>query len=204
MGVVMPAQVTTRAQVNGYRFLIRRLEHALIRADSRMIHDPMRGQIRSLLVGLVIAILITGAAGVLAFFKPSPNIGNAQILLSTSNGGLYVRIGDRLHPVLNLASARLITGKPDAPKSVSDKWLNQLPRGPMVGIIGAPNSIHGGADMRMSAWTVCDTVQTPDVSKSVGLASVQTTVIAGDLTLNDDMRKASPAQMLLVRSGDTV
>lgn len=200
----MPAQVTTRAQVNGYRFLIRRLEHALIRADSRMIHDPMRGQIRSLLVGLVIAILITGAAGVLAFFKPSPNIGNAQILLSASNGGLYVRIGDRLHPVLNLASARLITGKPDAPKSVSDKWLNQLPRGPMVGIIGAPNSIHAGADMRTSVWTACDSVATPDVAKSVGVASVQTTVVAGDLTLDADIRKATPAQMLLVRSGDAV
>ncbi|WP_232007934.1 type VII secretion protein EccB [Mycobacterium gordonae] len=196
--------MTTRAQVNGYRFLIRRLEHALIRADSRMIHDPMRGQIRSLLVGLVIAILITGAAGVLAFFKPSPNIGNAQILLSASNGGLYVRIGDRLHPVLNLASARLITGKPDAPKSVSDKWLNQLPRGPMVGIIGAPNSIHAGADMRTSVWTACDSVATPDVAKSVGVASVQTTVVAGDLTLDDDIRKATPAQMLLVRSGDAV
>ncbi|PJE07766.1 MAG: type VII secretion protein EccB [Mycobacterium sp.] len=200
----MPAQVTTRAQVNGYRFLIRRLEHALIRADSRMIHDPMRGQIRSLLVGLVIAILITGAAGVLAFFKPSPNIGNAQILLSASNGGLYVRIGDRLHPVLNLASARLITGKPDAPKSVSDKWLNQLPRGPMVGIIGAPNSIHAGADMRTSVWTACDSVATPDVAKSVGVASVQTTVVAGDLTLDEDIRKATPAQMLLVRSSDAV
>lgn len=199
----MPAQVTTRAQVNGYRFLIRRLEHALIRADSRMIHDPMRGQIRSLLVGLVIAVLITGAAGVLAFFKPSPNIGNAQILLS-NNGGLYVRIGDRLHPVLNLASARLITGKPDAAKSVSDKWLDKLPRGPRVGIIGAPNGIHAGADLRTSLWTVCDSVTTPDVSKNVGLASVQTTVIAGDLTLNDDIRRASAAQMLLVRSGDTV
>lgn len=200
----MPAQVTTRAQVNGYRFLIRRLEHALIRADSRMIHDPMRGQMRSLLVGLVIAVLITGAAGVLAFFKPSPNIGNAQILLSTSNGGLYVRIGDRLHPVLNLASARLITGKPDAPKSVSDKWLNQLPRGAMVGIIGAPNSIRGGADMRSSRWTVCDDVQTPDVARSIGTASVQTTVVAGGLTLGDDIRAASDAQMLLVRSGEAV
>ena len=52
----MPAQVTTRAQVNGYRFLIRRLEHALIRGDSRMIHDPMRGQMRALIVGLVIAV----------------------------------------------------------------------------------------------------------------------------------------------------
>lgn len=200
----MPAQVTTRAQVNGYRFLIRRLEHALIRADSRMIHDPMRGQMRSLLVGLVIAVLITGAAGVLAFFKPSPNIGNAQILLSTSNGGLYVRVGDRLHPVLNLASARLITGKPDAPKSVSDKWLNQLPRGAMVGIIGAPNSIRGGADMRASRWTVCDDVQTPDVARNVGTASVQTTVVAGDLTVGDDIRAAADAQMLLVRSGDAV
>ncbi|OBA78585.1 type VII secretion protein EccB [Mycobacterium sp. 1164966.3] len=200
----MPAQITTRAQVNGYRFLTRRLEHALIRADSRMIHDPMRGQIRSLLVGLVIAVLVTGACGVLAFFKPSPSIGNAQILLSTSNGGLYVRIGDRLHPVLNLASARLITGKPDTPKPVSDKWLNQLPRGPMVGIVGAPNSIRGGADMRMSAWTVCDTIATPDVTKSTGVASVQTTVIAGDLTLGDDIRRASPAQMLLVISGDAV
>lgn len=200
----MPAQVTTRAQVNGYRFLIRRLEHALIRADSRMIHDPMRGQIRSLLVGLVIAILITGAAGVLAFFKPSPNIGDAQILLSTSNGSLYVRIGDRLHPVLNLASARLITGKPDAPKAVSDKWLNQLARGPMVGIIGAPNSIHSGANLRVSEWTVCDAVQTPDVTRSVGVASVQTTVIVGNPALTEDIRKAPGAQMLLVRAGDTV
>ncbi|OBF17792.1 type VII secretion protein EccB [Mycobacterium kubicae] len=200
----MPAQVTTRAQVNGYRFLIRRLEHALIRADSRMIHDPMRGQIRSLLVGLVIAVLITGACGVLAFFKPSPNIGNAQILLSSSNGGLYVRIGDQLHPVLNLASARMITGKPDTPKAVSDKWLNQMPRGPMIGIIGAPTSIRAGADMRTSGWTVCDTVATPDVTKSIGVASVQTTVVAGDLVLNDDIRAAGPAQMLLVRSGDSV
>ena len=66
MGAVMPAQVTTRAQVNGYRFLLRRLEHALIRADSRMIHDPMRGQMRSLVVGLVVGIIITGACGVLA------------------------------------------------------------------------------------------------------------------------------------------
>jgi type VII secretion protein EccB len=74
----------------------------------------------------------------------------------------------------------------------------------MVGIIGAPNSIHAGADMRTSVWTACDSVATPDVAKSVGVASVQTTVVAGDLTLDEDIRKATPAQMLLVRSGDAV
>lgn len=199
----MPAQVTTRAQVNGYRFLIRRLEHALIRADSRMIHDPMRGQMRSLIVGLVIGVLIVGAAGVLAFFKPIPNLGDAQILLSESNGALFVRIGDRVHPVLNLASARLIVGKADAPKQVSDKFLNQLPLGPMVGIVGAPASIHAGAQPGMSSWTVCDTTQTPPAAGSSGGAGVETTVLAGDPTL-DDVRVARPAEMILARSEGAV
>lgn len=200
----MPAQVTTRAQVNGYRFLIRRLEHALIRADSRMIHDPMRGQIRSLLVGVVIAILITGACGVLAFFKPSPNIGDAQILLSKSSGGLFVRIGDRVHPVLNLASARMITGEPDVPKEVDDKFLNQLPRGPLVGVIGAPASIHAGDDMDVSSWTVCDTSTTPNVSVGTGVATLETAVLANDPVLDNDIRVASPAQMVLAISGGKV
>lgn len=200
----MPAQVTTRAQVNGYRFLIRRLEHALIRADSRMIHDPMRGQMRSLLVGLVVALLITGAAGVLAFFKPAPNIGNAQILISKSSGALFVRIGERIHPVLNITSARLIVGKPEEPKQVDDKWLNQAPRGPMVGIIGAPSSIHSADNLQLSSWSVCDTATNPDLQRGTGVASVETTVLANDPVLNDDIRAADPTQMILASSGGVV
>jgi hypothetical protein len=125
----MPAQATTRAQVDGCRFLIRRLEHALIRADSRMIHHPMRGQTRTLSIGMVIAMLITGAAGILAFFKPTPNFGGPTIMLSKADGGLFVRIGDRLHPALNLVSARLITGKSDLPRQVDDKFLNTVTLG---------------------------------------------------------------------------
>jgi type VII secretion protein EccB len=193
----MPAQVTTRAQVNGYRFLIRRLEHALIRGDSRMIHDPMRGQMRALMVGLIIAVLITGACGVMAFFKPAPSLGDAQILLSKSSGAGFVRIGDRLHPVLNLASARLIVGKNDAPKEVDDKFLNVLPRGPMVGIVGAPTSIHGADDIATSSWTLCDTIEVPDVTQATGAASLQTTVLANDPVLGADIRVADPAQAIL-------
>jgi type VII secretion protein EccB len=200
----MPAQVTTRAQVNGYRFLIRRLEHALIRADSRMIHDPMRGQMRALVVGLVVAVLISGAAGVLAFFKPAPSMGDAQILLSKSNGSLYVRIGDRLHPVLNVASARLISGRSDVPKQVDDKFLNTLPLGPAVGIVGAPTSIHGGDDLETSSWTVCDTTATPGVGVTTGSPSVETTVLANDPVLTDDIRVADASQMILARSDGAV
>jgi len=199
----MPAQVTTRAQVNGYRFLIRRLEHALIRADSRMIHDPMRGQTRSLLVGLVVAVLITGAAGVLAFFKPTPNLGDAQILLSKSNSALFVRIGDRVHPVLNLASARLIAGKSEAPKQVGDKFLDQLPLGPMVGIAGAPTSINAGDDLATSSWSVCDTFTTPHVTDTATAVGTETAVMANAPVLTDTIRAAAPSEMILTQSGGT-
>lgn len=195
----MPAQVTTRAQVNGYRFLLRRLEHALIRGDSRMIHDPMRGHLRALLVGMMIAILITGAAGVLAFFKPAPNLGNAQILASKTSGAMYVRIGDRVHPVLNLASARLIVGQSDNPKAVDDRFLNTLPLGPTVGVIGAPTSIRGGDDMTMSSWTVCDTFEGPGVTQAT--AQLETSVLASNPTLGPDIRAADPAQAVLTEAG---
>jgi type VII secretion protein EccB len=199
----MPAQVTTRAQVNGYRFLIRRLEHALIRGDSRMIHDPMRGQMRALLVGLVIAVLITGAAGVLAFFKPTPNFGNSSIMLSKSNGTMFVQIGGRLHPVLNLASARLISGKSDVPKQVDDKFLNTVPLGPVVGVVGGPDSIHLGDDLGVSSWTVCDTTQTPKVTDTVGRSRVETTVLANNPVLGDGIAAAVPTQMVLTQAGGT-
>lgn len=199
----MPAQVTTRAQVNGYRLLIRRMEHALIRADSRMIHDPMRGQMRALLVGVVIAIVISGGAGVLAFFRPTPNFGDSTIMISKSNGTLFVRIGDRLHPVLNLASARLIVGKSDTPKQVDDKFLNTVPLGPAVGIIGAPSRINGGDDMGTSSWTVCDSTQTPSVSGQAGEPTVETTVLGNDPVLDADVRLASPEQMFLARANGT-
>lgn len=198
----MPAQVTTRAQVNGYRFLIRRLEHALIRGDSRMIHDPMRGQMRALIVGLVIAVLITGAAGVLAFFKPMPNFGNSTIMISKSNGTMFVRINDRLHPVLNLASARLIAGKADPPKQVDDKFLNTVPLGPTVGVVGGPVGIHGGDDMQTSSWTVCDITQTPKVTETIGTFAVETAVLANNPVLDSDIRAAEPDQMVLTTAGD--
>ena len=197
----MPAQVTTRAQVNGYRFLIRRLEHALIRGDSRMIHDPMRGQMRALIVGFVIAVVITGGCGVMAFFKPAPNFGDAQILLSKSSGATFVRIGDRIHPVLNLASARLIVGKNDSPKDVDDKFLNTVPRGPMVGIVGAPASIRGADDLSTSSWTVCDTLQMPGATESTGATTLQTTVLANDPVLDGDIRATDPAHAILIEVG---
>ena len=167
----LPAQLTTKAQVNGYRFLLRRLEHALIRRDVRMLHDPMRSQFRSLVVGLVLALLVLAGFGVYGLIKPQGTVGNSKIIVSKTAGAMYVVVDGRLHPVLNLASARLISGSDESPKSIAEKKLTGYPRGPLLGIPGAPPALPGPQSADTSQWTVCDTVS--------GDAAV-TTVIAGE------------------------
>lgn len=169
----MPAQLTTKAQVNGYRFLLRRLEHALIRRDVRMLHDPMRSQLRSLMVGLVLAILVLAGFGVYGLIKPQGSVGKSQIIISKKAGAMYVVLDGRLHPVLNLASARLITGSNESPKSVGEKKLTGYARGPLLGIPGAPAALPGPADTKRSNWVVCDTTSAGQVTTTVqGVAPV--------------------------------
>lgn len=199
-GGTMPARLTTRAQVNGHRFLLRRLEHALIRRDSRMIHDPMRSQVRSMLVGLVICVLIMAACGALAIFKPSPRLGNSVIISSKSSGGLFVKLNDQLHPVLNLASARLIAGKPDKPSAVKDKDLRSMPVGPTLGIIGAPVAINKADDLSRSDWSVCDTATSPDGDG--GTSRTETVVLSSPPVLTPDIRVAADAAAGIARSSD--
>ncbi|MEU7764890.1 type VII secretion protein EccB [Nocardia sp. NPDC049190] len=174
----MPAQLTTRAQVNGYRFLLRRYEHALIRRDVRMLHDPMRSQIRSLAIGAVLGILVVAGAAILSFLKPAGSVDDAKIVMAQESGALYAVVDDTLHPVLNLASARLITGSNESPTSVKASKLTSLPRGPLLGIPGAPAALPGGTGDR-SIWTLCDSVVLSAAGSAARSPGVNTTVIAG-------------------------
>lgn len=194
----MARQLTTKAQVNGYRFLLKRLEHALVRRDVRMLHDPMRSQVRALLVGAVLGILVLGGCGVWGLIKPQGSVGDAKILVSKNSGGLYVMVDKTLHPVLNLASARLITGSSEGPTSVSDGKLSGYPRGPLLGIPGAPVGLPGSAHGGTSVWTVCDRVAGDPDAGTVAL-----TVIGDRPALSPTIGTAGRDDALLVTDGDT-
>lgn len=170
-GDTMVRQLTTRAQVSGYRFLLQRAEHTLVRRDARMLHDPMRAQRQSVLVGLVIAILVAAGCGVYGLIRPVGSVADAPIVLNRSDGGLYVVVEGTAHPVLNLASARLVAEAAADPKTVSAAALRDLPRGPTLGIIGAPNAFGSGA---APAWSVCD------AASADGDAPARTAVVIGD------------------------
>ncbi|MGV0741285.1 type VII secretion protein EccB [Mycolicibacterium sp. XJ870] len=152
----MARQPATRLQLSGHRFLIRRMAHALVRGDTRMLDDPLRTQSISFSIGCVLAVVAITACLVLALVRPGNALGSSPIVLTRDSGALYVRIGDTMHPVLNLASARLIAGVPADPDSVSDAAVAAARRGPLVGIAGAPTQIDPPLAIDESGWSVCD------------------------------------------------
>ena len=142
---------TTKAQVSGHRFLRRRVEHGLVFGDIRMIHDPLGTRSRALLFGFIATVLVGLGAGLMAWASPNPDPGEAAVVADDA-GGLYVRVDDRLHPVANLASARLIAGEPADPASIGTEYLAASPHGSPVGIPDAPSLIAEQAPRR---WSAC-------------------------------------------------
>lgn len=186
----MAGHVTTRTQVSGYRFLVRRMEHALVRQDARMLSDPIRSQNRALAVGLVLAMLGIAGAGILALLRPQDKVGDALIAVGRDSGAMFVRADDAFHPVLNLASARLILHEPAEPSIVSEDDLAKYPRGALLGIPGAPQTLRVD-DSAGPSWTVCD-------SLPAGLHErPRTAVIVGDPAAH--ARPLAPHQAMLIR-----
>lgn len=149
-------QPTTRLQVSGHRFMARRMEHALVRGDTRMIDDPLRGQKLSLISGAVLAVIAVAVCAVLAFVRPGASLGDAPVVVVRESGAMYVRIDDVLHPVFNLASARLIVGEAVEPRVVSARAVERAELGARVGIPEAPEQISPPLSAEESRWTVCD------------------------------------------------
>ncbi len=108
----------TRHQVTGWRFVMRRIASGVALHDTRMLVDPLRAQSRAVLMGAL--ILVTGIIGCFVFSLIRPNgvAGDNAVLADRDTAALYVRVNDELHPVLNLASARLIVGQPVNPVQV--------------------------------------------------------------------------------------
>jgi type VII secretion protein EccB len=153
----VPRQPTTRLHVSGYRFLLRRVECALLRRDLGTVNEPLRTRAVSLVVGCLVASIGVAGCGFLALLRPQPSLDHAQIVMGQESGALYVRVGDTWHPVLNLASARLIAATDANPQPVRESELSRTKRGPLLGIPGAPQFLGWPLSGDEAAWTFCDT-----------------------------------------------
>jgi len=190
----MASTPTTKSQVQAYRFVLRRMQSALVRRDAVMLHDPMRTHSRATAVGVVLGAVIMLGFLLVGLFLPDPKLDDeTQIAISKETGQVYVvrRSPNQLIPMTNLASARLLLlqeGNPDKaqsgsvgggdapaqaaaaaaggePKLVSEKALALLPKGRLTGIPDGPDMLPASADQRIdAAWSVCDKI---DLDKSL-------------------------------------
>jgi type VII secretion protein EccB len=149
--------LSTRTQVTGYQFLARRTAMALTRWRVRMEIEPGRRQTLAVVASISAALVICLGALLYSFISPSGQLNDTPIIADRDSGALYVRVGDKLYPALNLASARLIAGRPDNPHKVRGSQIAQQPHGPLVGIPGAPSEFSPTTPAT-SSWLVCDSV----------------------------------------------
>jgi type VII secretion protein EccB len=185
----VPRQPTTRLHVSGYRFLLRRVECALLRRDIGTVNEPLRTRTASLAVGCVLASVVVAGCVFLALLRPQPSLDHAQIVMGQESGALYVRVGDTWHPVLNLASARLIAATDANPQPVRESDLSHTKRGPLLGIPGAPQFLGRPLSGDESAWTICDTG-----------SGAATTVVVGPAA-GSSLRRVASGQAILVAPG---
>jgi type VII secretion protein EccB len=191
--------LTTKVQVSGWRFLLRRVEHAIVRRDTRMFDDPLQFYSRAVSLGIVIAVLICLGAALLAYFKPLGKRGGDALLVDRSTNQLYVVMpgNGQLRPVYNLTSARLVLGNAGTPNAVKSEELDRMPKGQPIGIPGAPYATPV-AHVPESTWTLCDTVTKPE---SVA-PTVATSVVVLPLNTDSSVGPMLPGQGMLVSYQD--
>jgi type VII secretion protein EccB len=223
----MPSTPTTKSQVQAYRFVLRRMQSALVRKDAVMLHDPMRTHSRATIVGICLAAL--GLLGFLIWgiLSPKPTVPSKDgIVIGKPSGQVYVLLTKptkKLIPVFNLASARLLLysqslGNEDSqvkqgvggpgtggvaqvvePTVVDDNELrDQIPRARKVGIADGPDLLPSRDQRIDDQWTVCDQYQlNKDINDPARDDKVETTVIAGVADRGPELRSN---ESLLVRS----
>lgn len=191
----------TRVQVTAHQFNARRAVTALTRWYVGMESDQHRRQSMAHLAGATVVVVICLGALFWSFLRPAGSAGNAKIVADQNTNALYVRVGEKLQPALNLASARLIAGAAENPVRVRTSEIDSQPRGPLVGIPGAPDQLAVTSPTR-SSWLVCDAV-----TKAFGVGApepVTVTVVDGQPDLSDRRRVLSAQEAVLARYGDDV
>lgn len=193
--------LSTRVQVSGHMFFARRAVLAMTRRRVRMETEPGRRQSMALLAGTTATVVLCAGALFWSLVRPAGSAGSSPILADQQSGALYVRVGDTLYPALNLASARLIAGQASNPDRVRRSEIDARPRGPLVGIAGAPQEMSATTPAR-SSWLVCD-----EITTALGAGAPEpltVTVIDGQPSLGERRHVLGAQEALVRRFGDQV
>ncbi|MGW6862441.1 type VII secretion protein EccB [Streptomyces xanthophaeus] len=201
-----------RDELNAYTFAKRRTVAAFLQPSATGTEEGAPRPLRAVLPGVIIGALVLVGFGAWGMFKPTAPKGWAepgtQVIVGKQSTTRYVVLTTkvngkdqtRLHPVLNLSSARLLLDpKKFKVVQVDDKVLDagKPPRGPIVGIPYAPDRLPSQADAgKAKRWAVC---QQPG-GNGRGVQTATFVLADREAGLLDDTRKVTDTQSLYVQS----
>ncbi|MDV9188382.1 type VII secretion protein EccB [Streptomyces sp. SR27] len=161
-----------RDELNAYTFAKKRTVAAFLQPSPSGTEEGAPKPLRALVPGLIVAALVVAGFGAWGMFSPQAPKGwdtpGTRVIVGKQSTTRYVVLqtgkGEDaktlLHPVLNLASARLLLN-PDQFQvvQVADKKLDEgkPPRGPILGIPYAPDRLPTAEDAgKAKRWAVCE------------------------------------------------
>ena len=151
-----------RNELNAYTFSRRRTVAAFLQPSSGGNEEDAPRALRAVVPGLVVAALAVAGFGAYGLIRPSAPLNwqkaNA-VIVGKQSTTRYVVLDGVLHPVLNIASARLLLGVGSTVVDVDDSVLDsgQVPHGALIGIPYAPDSLPTAEDAGTAkVWAYCD------------------------------------------------
>ncbi|MEU5218284.1 type VII secretion protein EccB [Streptomyces sp. NPDC020807] len=200
-----------RDELNAYTFAKKRTVAAFLQPSPSGTEEGAPKPLRAIVPGLVVGALVMAGFGAWGMFSPQAPKGwdtpGTRVIVGKQSTTRYVVLEtgkgeDKkalLHPVLNLASARLLLN-PDQFRvvQVDDKKLDEgKQRGPILGIPYAPDRLPSADDAgKEKRWAVCEQ---PGGGKGASVQKAAFLFAQRDLRRTEDANKLGDGDVLYVK-----
>ncbi|MEU2716584.1 type VII secretion protein EccB [Streptomyces sp. NPDC007205] len=158
-----------RDQLNAYTFAKRRMLASFVQSSPDASDEGAPRPLRAILPGAVVGVVVLAAFGAWGMFKPTAPQGwdtpGQKVIIASKSTTRYVVLKTKgrvqLHPVLNMASAKLVlSSQSDVDVVTVDESIldnGKIPHGVTIGIPYAPDRLpstqEAGED---KTWAVCE------------------------------------------------
>jgi type VII secretion protein EccB len=198
-----------RDQAQAYRFVLHRVQAALLQGDGDAPEPPLRRIGIATFVSVMVAVLVVAGFGIVGLLKPGGKQGwqdQGVLVVEKETGTRFVFDPNdgALHPVLNYTSARLILNSDKVTvKLFSRKSLAGAPRGAPRGLHNLPDALPDAGGMINGPWTICsgaavDATTAAPLSVSVGYTGTGTPVASNKALLVQVPQPSGPPTVYLV------
>ncbi|MFJ8110719.1 type VII secretion protein EccB [Streptomyces sp. NPDC096132] len=200
-----------RDQLNAYTFAKRRMLAAFLQSSPDGSEEGAPRPLRSVLPGIIVGVIVMAVFGAWGMFKPTAPQGwdepNAKVIIASKSTTRYVVLKTdgqvQLHPVLNMASAKLLldAGEGDV-VTVAESVLDsgKIPHGVTIGIPYAPDRLPSASEAgKAKRWAVCER---PSAGGGDSVQKAALILSSKDLERTDGKDRLTGGQLLYVADPD--